>query len=430
MTESALRTLAANYPLPTWRRVAYPVMALLAGLVGWAAFAKLDEVSTAPGQVVPAGKVKVIQHLEGGTVLDIFVHEGDMVKEGQKLLDLDLPVSAVNKDELQVRIDGLVLQMARLKAEADGTTLVFPDAEAKRHPELVETERRNHLAALQNLQATLSVFDEQARQFGLEVQELQAKQHAQQASLALLKKKMEMSDELLKEGLVSKMDNNELESQVEDLQGQLEILKSSIPKSQSRLDEVKERAAEEKIKFSHAALNDFGDAQLNLERDRQLMIQASDQQRRASLVSPTDGVVKSLHFNTVGGVVRSGEDIMEIVPAHDQLQIEAKLSPLDRGYVTIGQPAEVKITAYDYTRYGGLTGTVVQVAPDTTTSSDGQAFYRVIIETDKSSLGDHDALPITPGMGAMVDIHTGQRSVLRYLMTPVLKLKAEAFRER
>ena len=430
MTESALRALAANYPLPTWRRAAYPIIGLLTGFLVWASFAKLDEVSTAPGEVVPEGKVKVIQHLEGGTVQDIYVHEGDAVKEGQKLMELDLPVSAVNKDELQVRIDGLVLAMARMKAEADGTPLVFPDAEAKRRPDLVEAERRNHNAALQNLQATMSVFDEQAKQFQLEEQELEAKQRSQQAALGLLKKKMDMSDELLKEGLVSKMDHNEMESQVEDLQGQIDILKSSIPKAQSRLDEVKERAAEEKIKFSHAALSDLADAQLTLAADQEQMNRATDQQRRATLVSPTDGVVKSLHFNTVGGVVQPGANIMEIVPAHDRLLIEAKLSPTDRGYVTIGQPAEVKVTAYEYTRYGGLEGTVIQVAPDTTTTSEGQAYYRVIIETEKSSLGEHGDLPITPGMVAMVDIHTGRRTVLRYLMTPVLKLKAEAFRER
>jgi len=430
MSESALRALAANYPLPTWRRVAYPIMGLLAGLIVWAAFAKLDEVSTAPGEVVPEGKVKIIQHLEGGTVQDIFVHEGDAVKEGEKLLELVLPVSATNKDELQVRIDGLILAMARMKSEADGTPLVFPEAEAKRRPDLVEAERRNHNAALQNLQATLSVFDEQARQFALEVQELQAKQRAQQGTLVLLKKKFEMSDTLLKEGLVSKMENNELESQVQDLEGQLDILRSSVPKAQSRLDEVKERAAEEKIKFSHTALADLTEAQLNLARDREMMNQASDQQRRATITSPTDGVVKNLRANTIGGVVRPGEEIMEVVPAHDRLQIEVKLSPTDRGYVTVGQPAEVKITAYDYTRYGGLNGTVVQVAPDTTVTSNGQAYYRLIVETEKSSLGANGTLPITPGMVASVDIHTGRRSVLRYLVTPVLKLKAEAFRER
>ncbi len=430
MSDNPLRALAANYPLPTWRPVARPIMLLLAGLVVWGSFAKLDEVSTAPGEVVPEGKVKVIQHLEGGVVQDIFVHEGDAVKNGQKLLELELPVSAVNKDELQVRIDGLILSMARMRSEADGTPLVFPEAEAKRRPDLVEAERRNHIARQENLQATLAVLDEQQHQRALEVQELQAKARAVQASLTLIKKKLDMSDSLLKEGLVSKMENNELESQEQDLEGQLDVLKSSVPKAQSTLDEAKERAAEEKIKFSHAALADLADAQLNLARDREMMAQASDQQRRATITSPTDGVVKNLRANTIGGVVRPGDEIMEIVPVHDRLQIEAKLSPADRGYVTVGQPAEVKITAYDYTRYGGLKGTVVQVAPDTTVTNNGQAFYRVIVETEKSSLGTGGALQITPGMVAMIDIHTGQRSVLRYLITPVLKLKAEAFRER
>jgi adhesin transport system membrane fusion protein len=430
VSDNPLRALAANYPLPTWRPVARPIMLLLAGLVVWGSFAKLDEVSTAPGEVVPEGKVKVIQHLEGGVVQDIFVHEGDAVKNGQKLLELELPVSAVNKDELQVRIDGLILSMARMRSEADGTPLVFPEAEAKRRPDLVEAERRNHIARQENLQATLAVLDEQQHQRALEVQELQAKARAVQASLTLIKKKLDMSDSLLKEGLVSKMENNELESQEQDLEGQLDVLKSSVPKAQSTLDEAKERAAEEKIKFSHAALADLADAQLNLARDREMMAQASDQQRRATITSPTDGVVKNLRANTIGGVVRPGDEIMEIVPVHDRLQIEAKLSPADRGYVTVGQPAEVKITAYDYTRYGGLKGTVVQVAPDTTVTNNGQAFYRVIVETEKSSLGTGGALQITPGMVAMIDIHTGQRSVLRYLITPVLKLKAEAFRER
>jgi adhesin transport system membrane fusion protein len=430
VSESPLRALAANYPLPTWRPVARAVMALLTVLVIWSCFAKLDEVSTAPGEVVPEGKVKVIQHLEGGVVQDIFVHEGDTVKEGQKLMELALPVSAVNKDELQVRMDGLSVALARMRAEAGGTQPVFPPDLVKRRPDLVEAERRNFQARQQNLQATLGVLDEQQRQKVLEVQELQAKQRAVQTQITLTRKKLDMSDSLLKEGLVSKMENNDLQNSVQELEGQLDILKSSIPKAQSSADEAKRRAAEEKIKFMRAAQADVADAELTLARDREVMAQASDQQRRATITSPTDGIVKNLHQNTIGGVVRPGEEIMQVVPIHDQLQIEAKLSPADRGYVTVGQPAEVKITAYDYTRYGGLKGTVVQVAPDTTMMSNGQAFYRVIVETDQSSLGPGGTLPIRPGMVAMVDIHTGQRSVLRYLLTPVLKLKAEAFRER
>ncbi len=430
MSDSPLRALATNYPLPTWRPVARALMVLMTVLVVWSCFATLDEVSTAPGEVVPEGKVKVIQHLEGGVVQDIFVHEGDTVKEGEKLMELALPVSAGNKDELQVRMDGLRVAQARMKAEADGTQPAFPDELVKRRSDLVEAERKNFIARQQNLQATMAVFDEQQRQKALEVQELQAKQRAVQTQLVLLRKKLEMSDSLLKEGLVSKMENNDLQNATQDLEGQLDILKSSVPKAQSMADEAKRRAAEEKIKFVRAAQADVADTELTLARDRELMNQASDQQRRATITSPTDGIVKNLHQNTIGGVVRPGEEIMQVVPMHDQLQIETKLSPADRGYVTVGQPAEVKITAYDYTRYGGLKGTVVQVAPDTTVMSNGQAFYRVIVETEKSSLGPNGTLPITPGMVAMVDIHTGERSVLRYLVTPVLKLKAEAFRER
>jgi adhesin transport system membrane fusion protein len=340
------------------------------------------------------------------------------------------PLREGNHAYLLVRMVGLRVVLARMKAEADGTQPVFPDELVKRHPDLVEAERKNFAARQQNLQATLAVLDEQQRQKTLEVQELQAKQRAVQTQLNLLHKKLEMSDNLLKEGLVSKMENNDLQNTAQDLEGQLDILKSSVPKAQSMADEAKHRGAEEKIKFVRAAQADVADTELTLARDRELMNQASDQQRRATITSPTDGIVKNLHQNTIGGVVRPGEEIMQVVPVHDQLQIETKLSPADRGYVTIGQPAEVKITAYDYTRYGGLKGTVTQVAPDTTVTSNGQAYYRVIVSTEKSTLGPNGTLPITPGMVAMVDIHTGQRSVLRYLITPVLKLKAEAFRER
>lgn len=430
MTENPLRALAEHHPLPTWRFAARPIMGLLTALVVWSAFARLDEVSTAPGEVVPEGQVKEIQHLEGGVVQDIFVHEGDTVKEGQKLMEIELPVSAVNKDELQVRMDGLAVGLVRMHAEAEGTPLVFPPDLVKSRPDLVEAEKRNYLARQQNLKATLAVLDEQQRQKALEVQELQAKQRAVQTSLTLIRQKLAMSDSLLKEGLVSKMENNDLQNQEQDLEGQLDILKSSIPKAQSAAAEAAQRGNEEKIKFVRAAQADVADAELTLARDRELMNQASDQQRRSTITSPTDGIVKNLRQNTIGGVVRPGEEIMEIVPLHDRLQIEAKLSPQDRGYVKVGQPAEVKVTAYDYTRYGGLSGTVAMVAPDTTVTSNGQAYYRVIIETEKSSLGPDGTLPITPGMVAMVDIHTGRRSVLRYLITPVLKLRAEAFRER
>lgn len=429
-SRSRMRELAENYPLPTWRVVAWPIMTLLVGLAIWANFAKLDEVSTAPGNVVPAGQVKVIQHLEGGVVENIWVHEGDLVKEGQKLMDLDLPISAMNKDEIAVRIDGIMIAMARMKAESDGTPLVFPADAAKRHPDLVAAEQLNYDARKRNFDATQAVMAQEKLQRSLELQELVSKQKTLQSSLALAQQRLDMSSALLRQGLTNKMDNVDAQNAVQDLSGQLETLKASLPRAQAAIDEAERRMDEQTATFERASQADLADAQLQLDRDRQLMAQATSQSNRSTITSPIDGIVKNLRMNTIGGVVRPGEEIMEVVPVHDRLNIEARLSPIDRGYVEVGQKAVVKITAYDYTRYGGLDGTVTVVDPDTTVSQENQPYYRVIIETNKAALGEHDEYPITPGMGALVDIHTGQRSVLRYLVTPVLKLQAEAFRER
>jgi len=434
MTRS-LRDLTESYPLPDWRLAARIVMGMLGLLFLWSCFALLDEVATASGEVVPEGKVKVIQHLEGGIVRDIHVREGDSVKTGQVLMQLDLPVSAVNKDELQVRIDGLELGRARLSAELNDTPLTFPPEEAKRQPTLVQSELRTHDTRMQNLQATLQVLEQQERQRALEVQELEAKQRSVSSSLALAREKLTMSDNLLKDGLTSRMEHVQQKNDVEALEGQAGTLRSSVPKSMAALEESRSRMSEEKLKFKRTTQQELAEAELNLARNKEIMNQASDQKARSTITSPIDGVVKNLRMNTIGGVVRPGDAIMEIVPINERLNIEAKVSPMDRGYVSVGQDAVVKISAYDYTRYGGLDGKVIMVAPDTTVPApgggpDSQPYYRVTIQTDKGSLGENGEYPITPGMQAQVDIHTGQRSVLRYLFTPVLKLKHEAFRER
>ncbi len=329
-------------------------------------------------------------------------------------------------------MDGLAVALARMRAEAEGTPLASPRPILPRagpiwsRPKSATIRRASRIC-----KATLGVLDEQQRQKALEVQELQAKQRAVQTSLTLIHQKLAMSDSLLKEGLVSKMENNDLQNTAQDLEGQVDILKSSIPKAQSAAAEAAQRGNEEKIKFVRAAQADVADTELTLARDRELM--NSGFRPAAALdhhLADRRDRQEPARRTPIGGVVRPGEDIMEIVPLHDRLQIEAKLPPEDRGYVKVGQPAEVKVTAYDYTRYGGLRGTVAMVAPDTTITSNGQAYYRVIIETDSRAWDANGTLPITPGMVAMVDIHTGRRSVLRYLVTPVLKLRAEAFRER
>jgi len=430
-SDNPLRALARTTPLPTWSAQARIVMGLVAAFIVWAAIAKLDELAVCDGEIIPAGRVKVIQHLEGGVVREIYVQDGDVVKEGQPLMLLELPTTAMNRDELQVRLDGLVLQRARLLSEVNGTDLIFPGDESARQPQLVSAETRSYLARRAALQSSLDVIKNQMEQRRLEVIELETKQRATSNNLRLVRQRLEMSADLLKSGLMPKMEHVQLEGQVEDLEGQLSSVKASIPRAEAALGEAKQRVDEERTKFLRQAQADLATAELDIARSRQLLSQASDQQIRAQITSPTDGIVKNLHVNTLGGVVRGGDPIMEVVPMHEKLQVEAKLSPTDRGYVMVGQKATVKVSAYDYTTYGGLDGRVILVAADTTTVADKPPYYRVLVETDRAWLGEEEEKRvITSGMQATVEIYTGSRSILHYLLKPVLKLKHEAFHER
>jgi adhesin transport system membrane fusion protein len=426
-----LYRLANSYPLPTWRPIARVVMTLTVIFIVWAALARIDEVASAEGEAVPEGKVKVIQHLEGGIVRDINVVEGAVVKEGDPLIQLELAVTSMNREELQVRLDGYMMQRARLQAELTGKALVFPEAEAKRQVALVESERRSYEARRQALNATLSVLQEQVRQKGLEVQELEAKQRSLATSLRLAQQRFAMSKDLIESGLASRMEHVQMESQVEELKGQMDTVRSSIPRAEAGQQEARQRMEEEHARFQRTAQGEMSDAELNIARTRELLNQASDQQRRTQIASPIDGIVKNMRANTIGGVVKPGDPIMEIVPLHERLQIDAKLNPADRGYVQVGQRATVKLSAFDYTTYGGLDGDVILVAPDTTMGPNNQPYYRVVVQTDLAYIGDEAAKRlITAGMQATVEIHTGTRSIMQFLVKPVLKLRHEAFHER
>lgn len=429
--QALLDDLIKKHPMPTWRVVAWPVMAFMAIIVVWANFAELDEVAVAEGEVVPQGKVKVIQHLEGGIVEDIFVNEGDSVTEGSELVQLDLASSGVNKKELQVRLDSLLITKARVEAEARGTTPVFPPDLTEIRPIQVSAERQNFEARKRQLESKMQVMREQLRQKELDVQEIESKRRNITKNLRLGRERLKMSKSLLSEGLTAKIDHLELEAEVENLAGEMEGLESSLPRAEATVQEAKERLNEEQVRFQREAQEELNKTEQNIARVQELLNEATEQGVRALIRSPINGVVKNMRYNTLGGVVKPGEPILEIVPTGGNLVIETKLKPTDRGYVQVGQKTTVKISTYDFARYGGLDGEVIQVAPDSSTDENGMPYFRVIVQTDKYYLGNTPGLlPITPGMQATVDIHTGAKSVMEYLIKPVLKLRHEAFRER
>jgi adhesin transport system membrane fusion protein len=427
-----LDALLASAIRPDVHFLSWLIMGLLAGFLIWSTFARLDEVSVAQGEVVPHAKVKVVQHLEGGIIRRLDVAEGGRVAKNQVLMQLDLGGRGTGRKELTVQRDSLLLRRARLQAEATGAAPDFPKAVADLRPDLVRTERDTMQARRTELEGRRGVIVQQVRQRELQVKELQAKRATVIARLELGRERLRLSKSLLDDGLTPRMDHLQLKREVEGLAGEKTVLDQTVPRAKSAYVEARAKLAGEAERFRREARESLGRLEPEIARVREALEKASERAHRTEIRSPIDGFVKNLRFNTIGGVVRPGEAIMEIVPVGDELVIQARLSPVDRGYVREGQRAIVKISTYDFVRYGSLDGKVARIAADTNTdSASGRPYYEVIVRTDRSHLGAGPGeLPITPGMQATVDIHTGARSVLSYLVKPVLKLRHEAFRER
>jgi len=431
-TTNPLDTLLVAHPVPTWRRAAWPVMGLiLLGFV-WSNFAKLDEVAVAPGEVIPLGNSKIIQHLEGGIIQDLFIKEGDVVRAGQTLLQLDLGSGGANIQELQARQDSEMLTRARLEAEANGAeTPDFPQDVAARAPEQANAQLQAFNARKRQLSAGLAILEELVKQRKLEVQELEAKLRAVTNNLERTRERFKISEDLLASGLTSRVDHLQLGAELESQQGELQTIQASIPRARAAVSEAQQRVREDEVRFRREAQDALNQTVPAIRRIRELLNKAQEQGVRAEIKSPIDGVIINLAFSAVGNVVKPGEPIMEIVPTGENLVVESRLRPTDRGYVAEGQRALIKISTYDYSRYGGLEGRVTLVAADTSTDEKGMPYFRVVVQPEKTYLGrTRGMLPIMPGMEATVDINTGQKTVMDYLIKPVLKLKDEAFRER
>ena len=415
----------------SFRPLAWLIMALLAAIGVWAYLAEFEEVAIAQGAVVPQGQVKVIQHLEGGIIEGIYIVDGDEVTAGTPLVQLNLTALGANREELAVRLDSSLLARARLVAEASGKKPVFPTDVAKRRPELADSERNAYEARQAELASGLQVLRAQARQRELAITEMKRRKDAIRNDLELAREAFAMSSALVKDGLTSKIDHLTLQREVEQLDGELKTLDAGIPRAQAALAEARERLTEERVKFRRVAVEELGRFEVAIAQTRETLAKATDKVSRTEIRSPIDGIVKNLRYHTIGGVVRAGEPIMEIVPTLDRLVVEAKLNPTDVGYVRVGQAAVVKISTYDFVRYGGLDAEVIYLSADSDPDADGRTYFRVVAQTEKTYLGERPGdLPIAPGMEAQLDIHIGRKSVLTYLLKPILKLKSEAFRER
>ncbi|WP_257212137.1 HlyD family type I secretion periplasmic adaptor subunit [Pseudomonas viridiflava] len=405
--------------------------ALLLSALLWAGFAVLEEVTTGEGKAIPSSKVQVIQNLEGGIVTDIFVREGQVVNKGDTLLRLDDTRFMSSRSESEVDRLTLTAQVERLAAEAEGRPLTLPAQVTSSAPQVAADEHALYESRQRRLASEQRTLNEQLRQKTQELAEFRSKQEQFRSSLALVQQELDMSAPLVGSGAVSPVEILRLKRNAVEIRGSMNANTLAIPRAEAAISEIRSRVQESELGFRADAARELNEKRNDLARISASRIAIDDRMSRTTVVSPVRGIVKTLKVNTIGGVVQPGNDLMEIVPLEDNLLIEAKVRPQDVAFLHPGQKAMVKFSAYDYTLYGGLPARLELIGADTVTDDKDNSFYLIQVRTDSNHLGsDSKPLLIIPGMIATVDIITGEKSVMDYLLKPVLKARAEALRER
>lgn len=398
----------------------------------WAQQATLDEVTRGDGTVIPSGQVQVVQNLEGGIVGAINVREGDLVEQGQVLLRLDNVRAASEYRESRTRYLALSAVVSRLEAEVKGAkSVTFPEEVLEEAPEIAERERALFQARRAGLMSELDILRRQEEQRRQELLELQSRLDKLERSLQLAVDELNITQPMVDSGVVPQIDLIRIKRQVNDLEGESESTRLAIPRAQSALSEASRRIQERRQRFRAETLKELNEARANLAAITEVVTAERDKVVRTEVRAPVRGTVKQVYVNTIGGVIRPGEDLVEIVPIEETLLVEAKIRPSDVAFLRPGLDATVKITAYDFSIYGGLKATVEEISADTITDDKGESFYRIRLRTERNYLGtEEDPLPIISGMTASVDILTGEKTVLDYILKPILKAQQNALRER
>jgi len=399
------------------------------GLVVWAYHAWIDEVVRGEGQVVPSRKVQVVQSLDGGVVEAIMVRPGQLVEEGDVLLRIDPTRYSSSLGETEAEILALKAKAARLRALADGDAIDVLSEVALSAPELAEMEIRIWESRSQELENSLAIAEEQLKQRREELRETEANREQAAQSCGITSRELEMTRPLLESGAVSQVDILRLQRDVAKYCGEKKAYEAQIDRIEAAIQEADKRLRETEYIFRNEARSDLSDTRARLSALVEGQVGLADRVRLAEVRSPVRGVVKSLHANTLGGVVQPGHDILEIVPSDDSLLLEVRINPRDIGFLRPGQKASVKFTAYDFTVYGGLDGEVEQISADTLVDEQGNTYYIAEVRTDSAFLGNEEK-PIIPGMMADVHVLTGKRTVLQYLLKPILRARENAFVER
>lgn len=410
------------------RAILYLVAGSLLLLLVWAGFAKVDEITRGEAKVIPTRQIQVVQSLDGGVVTHIEVQEGDEVEAGELLVRLDATRSTSSLRENEIEYLALQAKASRLRAVAEGVPFEPEQAWLDKIPDVVSQQRILYGTSIAQLASLKNIAEQQLEQRQQELVEVEAlrKQSAQAHLLAT--KELTKTKPLLASGAVSEVEVLRLEREVIRLEGERDQATAQTKRIMAAIAEAKNKIKEVELDYKNTIREELTEITTRAKALRESSVGLTDMVAQTAVRSPVHGTVKRLFYNTIGGVVAAGKEVVEIVPLDDALVLEARIKPKDIAFLTLGQPAVVKFTAYDFAVYGGLDAKVTHIGADTVMDEDGNPFYMVRVRTLQSSLGEDK--PIIPGMIAQVDILTGKKSVLSYLLKPVLRAKQYALTER
>lgn len=435
-------SLYAQANLKTNKRVDYLFVIIIAFFIGaliWAAFSKIDELARGEGKVIPSEKIQKIQSLDGGIISEILVKEGNFVKKDQALMKIDTTRFQASLDENEQAFFSLQTTKVRLEAEYNlkvknkNKELIFP-ADLEKAPKYVKHQKILFDTRVDEFKSALNILETQLGQKVQELIELESKRDRLVESLNLVDEEFKAIQKFVKAGSKSTIDLITIKKELNTIKGELESTKISIPRAKYAINEAENRILEKLKNFKSEALQELEKINSELKVYESKIISEKDKLDKTVVRSPVNGFIKLININTIGGVVQSGMDLIEIVPQSDILLVEAKIDPKDIAFINPSQKAIVKITAYDFSIYGGLDAKIVEISADSILDKESKtptSYYKVVVKTDRNYLEkDGKKLPIIPGMIASVDIITGQKSILDFLMKPILKTKDDALHER
>lgn len=412
-------------PVPGILRTCVTVMGgLMIVFAVWSSIAEIEEVASAPGQIVPSGYIQNIQHLEGGIVREILIHEGDLVQAGQPLVKLDATSAEADLGQMTSRQKSLQLQAERLKSFADSNTVLSP--------ETLSPEERAILSSMIDARTNQqNVLRDQLSQKQKELQGITANREALQKNVALMETQYQITKEMSEKGATSKMETMTSERELNAMKGQYGAMVNQEKQARDAIREFENRLSSLDSDLKQEAMKNLGQVQAQLDEVNNTITKLENAASRTTLTAPVSGIVKGLAVHTIGAVVEPGKIMMEIVPIGGDLIVESLVSPADVGNLKVGQPVKVKVSAFDSSRFGSAPGKLQSVSASTFQNEQGQTFYRVKISLDHNYVGnDPSRNLILPGMTVQAEIITGEKTVLDYLLRPLHMVTQSAFRER